>query len=276
MDESGMPGSGAQASHNAAVWSTGEFLAAYDHGTVHPVEAILMARYREAIAGRVLDVGCGGGRLLRYLDLLGDDVHAIDISERMIAHCRSRFPKVDVHRGDLGDLGATEEGRFDAILIPDNTLDVFDDRERRKVLSDLCGLLAPGGLLVFNAHNLDHRNQVRHSRVGSVVHRGTGYLRGVARGQDGGRMRSALGPLQMIANRRRLRALQSRGPGYAINVDSAHNTALLHYYTGAVAQRRQLADCGFDVVEVLEMDGRTVPRDQAGESFWLYYVARPR
>jgi hypothetical protein len=143
-------------------------------------------------------------------------------------------------------------------------------------LSDLCGLLAPGGLLVFNNHNLDNRDQAPHSPIERAVYRVVGYLRGVVRGQDGGRMRSALGPLHAIENRRRLRALQSRGDGYAIVNDGAHNAALLHYYTGTVAQRGQLADCGFDVVEVLEMDGRTVPPDRAGESFWLYYVARPR
>ena len=269
------PGPGAQAANNSAVWQMGEYLAHYDHTELLPVEAILLARYREAVTGRVLDVGCGAGRLLRYLDLLGDDVHGVDLSERMVAHARSRLPGVDIHRADLRKLPSTEDGPFDAIVIPDNTIDVFDDRERRSVLRDLRELLSGGGLLLFAAHNLDCWDREGGELTPSAAWRTERYLRNVVRGRDGGRVRTALGPARAAANRRRLRSLQSRAVDHAIINDSAHNSSLLHYYISAHAQRRQLTQCGFETLEVLELNGTAVGIGEAGQSPWLYYVARP-
>jgi SAM-dependent methyltransferase len=273
-DETG--GSEAQASHNARVWSAGDYLPHYDHDSLLPAESILLARYHEKVTGRVLDVGCGAGRLLRYLDLLGAEAHGVDLSQRMVDHCRARFPGLDVHRGDLDDLTATETGPFDAVIIADNTLDVLDDPARRRVLGELREMLADDGVLIFTAHNLDCWDREGGEPRQPAIWRASGYARSVVRGKDGSRLRTALGPLRARANHRRLAPLQSRGADHAIINDSAHSASLLHYYIGATAQRRQLSECGFDVLEVRELDGRPVAAEQSGESLWLHYVARRR
>ena len=275
IEDSGTPSLGAQAANNAAVWRMGDHLAHYDRVDLLPVEAVLLARYREAATGRVLDVGCGGGRLLRYLDLLGGDVHGVDLSPTMVAHCRSRFPAADVRQGDLRDLRATVDGPFDAIIIPDNTIDVFDDDERRSVLADLRGLLGPKGLLLFAAHNLDCWDREGGEVTPSAAWRTAHYAYRVLRGSNGGRVRTALGPVAAVANRRRLRPLQQRAADHASLNDSAHDSSLLHYYIGARSQRRQLTECGWETLEVLEFDGTAVAIDEAGRAPWLYYVARP-
>jgi SAM-dependent methyltransferase len=275
MDRQGAPGPGAQATHNNDVWRGGSYLARYDHDGLLGAEAILLARYREAVSGRVLDVGCGAGRVLRYLDLLGADACAIDLSELMVAHTQRRFPHLDVHRGDLLDLGATETGPFDCVIIPDNTLDIGDDGDRRRVLADVRGLLAPDGVFIFTAHNLDCWQREGGEPMPPAVVRTVGYARDVIRGKDGTRLNTALGPLRAVANRRRLAPLQFSGADHAILNDSAHHRSLLHYYIGAPAQERQLAECGFELLEVRELDGTPVPLGQSGQSLWLHYVARP-
>lgn len=269
-----MSGAGTQAEINAAVWREGDHAARYDHDTILGAEAMILARHREAMGGRVLDVGCGAGRMLAYLLLLGAEVHGLDLSPLMVAHCRARFPGVDVHLGDLGDLRATETGPFDAILIPDNTLDVFGVAERRRVLVDLRGLLAPAGLLVFTAHNLDCWDREGGEPRVHVLRRVLDWIRGVARPQGGSRLHGALAPLRARRNRRRLAPLQSRADDHAVFNDSAHEFSLLHLYIGAAAQRRQLAELGYTTVEVLEVNGTPVPADAAGRSPWLHYVAR--
>ena len=144
----------AQSEINRHLWEAGRYLRWYKHASLQPAEALILTRYRTQLSARVLDVGCGGGRILAYLLLLGADAHGIDISARMVEHCRNRYPDATVNVGDLPNLGATVTGPFDSILLADNVLDVFDDAQRRRVLTDIRGLLAPGGLLVFSSHNL--------------------------------------------------------------------------------------------------------------------------
>jgi SAM-dependent methyltransferase len=271
--------SGAQSRLNAAHWRAGTHVDAYAHRTLRPVEVVLLVRYREALSGRVLEVGCGAGRLLGYLVALAREVHGVDISPAMVDYCRRAYPQASVRVGDLGALGASVEGAFDGILAVDSVLDVFDDSERRRVLSDLRGLLAPGGLLIFSSHNL-----ARADTVAAVANLGTGarLLRRVRQvlSKPLIELGTALARVPREAwtrrrNRRRLAPLEVRGPDFAVLNDLAHDYALLHYYIGRDAQARQLAELGYELVECLDPDGRVVAAGEDGHGPWLYYVARP-
>ena len=139
---------------NASAWQRGDHVAEYANRRLLPVEVVILVRYREALSGRTLEVGCGAGRILGYVAQLGGEAHGIDISPAMVEHCRSRYPAAHTRVGDLADVARSAEGPFDAVLALDNVLDVFDDAERRRVLTELRALLASDGLLVFSSHNL--------------------------------------------------------------------------------------------------------------------------
>jgi SAM-dependent methyltransferase len=258
----------AQAEINARVWRSGRYLSDYDNVGLKPAEALILARYRDALTGRVLDLGCGAGRLFGYLVLLGADAHGIDISPQMVEHCRRRFPGADVRVGDLADLRSSVEGQFDAVVMSDNLIDVFDDVQRRRVLGCTRDLLNPGGLLIFSSHNLDHWDQAparsdgMRDRLGAAVRRspaGWAWM---------------LGDLVVgRRNRRRLRPLQRRTGDHAVVNDSAHHYSLLHYYIGRVGQERQLSELGLELLDVLETAGPSVPAGETGQSDSLYYVA---
>jgi SAM-dependent methyltransferase len=273
-----MTESGVQSQVNADHWRAGTHVGAYAHRTLHPVEVLLLVRYREALQGRVLEVGCGGGRLLGYLIALGGEVHAVDISAAMVAHCQHAYPQADVRVGDLGAIGASTDGVFDAIVGVDSVLDVFDDAERRRVLTDLRGLLAPGGLLIFSSHNLERPA----AAVTSPSPAAGSRLRRLARqllsrpllDVAAAIARVPRGALTRSRNRRRLSALEFRGSEYAIINDLAHNYALLHYYIGRDAQARQLREVGYELLECLDPDGATVAAGEPGDGAWLFYVAR--
>ncbi|HWF73964.1 MAG TPA: class I SAM-dependent methyltransferase [Solirubrobacteraceae bacterium] len=278
--------SGAQSRLNAEHWQAGTHVGAYAHRRLHPVEVLLLERYRDALSGRVLEVGCGAGRVLGYLVELGGEVHGIDISPAMVAHCQAAYPQAAVRVGDLAAISASTEGKFDAVLGVDSVLDVFDDGERRRVLSDLRALLAPGGLLIFSSHNLA-RSDGSAPAPGIDAEAGPG-----AGGEPRLRplVRRALSkpPIELLTaiarmpraalarrrNRRRMAALESRGPDYAIINDLAHDYALLHYYIGRDAQQRQLEALAYELVECLDPRGRTVGAGEAGDGPWLFYVAR--
>lgn len=259
-----------QADLNAIVWRSGRYLAEYDRPHLEPAEALLLARYREEFSGRVLDVGCGAGRFLSYLVALGADAHGIDIAPRMVAHCRARFPGVDVRVGDLRSLAGVVQGEFDVVLLSDNVLDVLDDAERRSALGVIHRLLAPGGLLVFSSHNLwawEHPARPSPGRLGDparlLMQRPLGWV-----------LRRAWRLPQRRANRRRLAPCQRRASEYAIVNDASHDFGLLHYYISRIAQERQLSAIGFEPIAVLEFDGRPVPAGEDGRGGSLYYAAR--
>lgn len=225
---------------------------------------------------RVLELGCGAGRILGYLVQLGAEVHGIDISQEMVNHCRLLYPSADVRVGDIAALSSVLSGPFDAILAPDNVLGGFDDRARRSLLAEIRELLAPDGLLVFSAHNLD-----------VVSSDGAGHHVIVPEKLTVSRLRSIVAghsPLELVRalprlirrsrNRRRLGPLQYRASDHALLNDVAHDYALLHYYVTRDGQDAQLAELGYKLDEVLDLDGWPVKPGQAGRTTSLYYVAR--
>ncbi len=254
------------------MWSAGRDLRTYDNADLLPAESVILARYREALTGRVLDLGCGSGRILGYLLLLGADATGVDLSERMVARCRQRFPDADVRVGDLSDLAATVDGHYDAVLLTANLIDVFDDTQRRRMLGELRGLLLPHGLLVFSSHNLDHGDRSRPPRWRRLVE----TIGEAARRSPPEWVERAIEIPQERRNRRRLGPLQYRAADHAVINDDVHRYELLHYYIGRVAQQRQLDQIGYDLIDVLEDDGPTVPEGEGGRSGSLYYVATPR
>src|SRR6202022_3303381 len=75
---------------------------------------------------RVLDLGCGTGRLLAALEpSVGVGV---DFSPAMIEEARRRYPHLEFHLGDIEDASTFNEipGPFDVILLSD-TVGSLDD-----------------------------------------------------------------------------------------------------------------------------------------------------
>jgi SAM-dependent methyltransferase len=255
---------------NVRRWQTGDYVASYAHRMLRPAEVVILARYREALSGRVLEIGCGAGRILGYLLALGAQAHGIDVSPRMIEYCRERYPGATVMVGDMADLPTALEGPFDAIVGSYNVIDVLDDSARRELLSELHERLAPEGLLIFSSHNLAHvdgnASESQPRRLLPKLDRPVSEL-------------AAL-PLRLparVRNRRRLAPLERRASEYAILNDEALDYGLLHYYIRRDDQSRQLAQLGYELVECLDLEARAVPAGaEAAHCSELHYVARRR
>jgi SAM-dependent methyltransferase len=264
---------------NDAIWRRGDYVAAYANRRLTPVEVLILARYREALSKRVLEVGCGAGRVLGYLVALGGDVHGIDLSAAMVEHCRQAYPAATVSVGDLGAVRDAVTGSFDAIIAADNVLDVFDDAERRSVLEDLRTLLAHDGLLIFSTHNLEYVDgppaarpaagppSRRRGRIAQLLSKLTSRPISDVAGY-------AVRLPRRIRNRRRLARLERRGEDHAILNDEAHDYALLHYYIRRDDQARQLEQVGYELVECLDVEGGVVAPGESNPSPWLHYIAR--
>ena len=251
----------AQHAVNTKIWGTGGLLRWYRRSGLRPAEKVLFERYREALAGRVLELGFGGGRITRHLVAIGGTLSGIDIAADMVAHCRRTYPTASFSQGDLRDLSAFESASFDTIVAGANVIDVLGDDARAKLLDELHRLLSPNGLLIFSSHNLACAP----------------LLAGPTHKLSRNPVRFANRLLRLprsVPNHRRLVTLQHFGSDYAILNDEAHDYSLLHYYIGRDDQERQLERHGFELLECLALDGTAVAR---GESAFgcheLHYAA---
>jgi len=247
---------------NAEFWARGECVSYYATDGLRAAERTLLERHRDALTGRVLELGCGAGRLTGHLGELAGVLHAVDLSPAMVALCRSRYPRAVCSEADLRDLSQFEDDSFDVVVAPFNVLDVLGDAERRRALNEIRRVLVTGGLLIMSSHNRGYS-----PRIGAGIR----VLIGSPR-----RPAASLGSLpRRLRNRRRLRPLQHDESGYAIVNDDAHDFSVLHYYISRDAQERQLVDQGFELRECLDLDGLDVPAGAAAVSCpELHYVAQ--
>lgn len=106
--------------------------------------------------GRIIDLGCGTGRLSAELVPRGFSYVGIDLSEPMLQRARLReLPgNASFIRANLVELEASSLGQFDYAACLFSTLGMIRGREHRaNVLSTVSALLRPGGRFILHVHN---------------------------------------------------------------------------------------------------------------------------
>ena len=254
-----------QARLNADRWAEGEFVDHYASRELRPVESVVIDRYRNALSGRVLELGCGAGRLTGHLSEVAREVHGIDLSPAMVAYCQQAYPEATFSVGDLRDLSRFPNGSYDAVVAPFNVMDVLGDAARRAVVDQIHRLLAADGLFILSSHNRCYAR-----RISTTTRL---WIR-LAVGSPRRPLRSIRNLPGRLRNRRRLRRMEHVQDDYAVLNDQAHDFSVLHYYISRDAQERQLAEHGFGLVECLDLDGRAVLRGEtAAHCSELHYIA---
>lgn len=119
-------------------------------------DADLVARHLPEAAA-VLDIGCGIGRVERYLAPRVRELWAVDVSGEMLQRAAARLAGIpNVHLREVGNgefLSSFEEGRFDLVF----SFLVLQHLEREDAflyLRDAHRVLAAGGVLVTQFPNL--------------------------------------------------------------------------------------------------------------------------
>ncbi len=101
---------------------------------------------------RVLDAGCGTGRVALELDRRGYEVVGVDADRSMIDRARSDMTaKVAWLQADLATLNLRSHGiprPFDLVLAAGNVMPLVAAGTEARVIANLATALVPGGLLV--------------------------------------------------------------------------------------------------------------------------------
>jgi len=108
------------------------------------------------LPGRVVDLGCGTGRLARALLPHGFEYVGVDLSEEMLSIARKNIDaeKAIFLRGNLVELQSVVPASADYAACLFSTLGmVVGEHNRQAVVKNVFGLLRLGGRLVLHAHN---------------------------------------------------------------------------------------------------------------------------
>jgi 2-polyprenyl-3-methyl-5-hydroxy-6-metoxy-1,4-benzoquinol methylase len=116
---------------------------------------------------RVLDLGCGHGRITNGLAQRGAEMTGLDRSTRFLKLAKSHAERLDVKvhyvQGDMREILWREE--FDAVLCWFTTFGYFSDTDNQTVLHHAFRALRPGGRLLVEQIN----------RYGLVRHGGNAH-----------------------------------------------------------------------------------------------------
>jgi 2-polyprenyl-3-methyl-5-hydroxy-6-metoxy-1,4-benzoquinol methylase len=123
---------------------------------------------RDAVPARadanVLDVGSGTGFYLDVWQRLGvSQITGSDLTSVAVERLAQRFPAATVERVDIGEAGVPLPARaYDAISIIDVLFHIVDDERYAQAVSNLGGLLKPGGTLILSENLVPRQSRAAH------------------------------------------------------------------------------------------------------------------
>ena len=142
---------------------SGEMVAGYDEQiATSPLARADVAFCEKAFPtpGRLLDLGCGTGRLCRHFAAKGYDCVGVDLSEEMLERARAHpLPRVGLRsvqflKANLVDLAELSDASFDYAACLFSTLGmVRDTGARAAAIRNVGRVLKPGGRFVLHVHN---------------------------------------------------------------------------------------------------------------------------
>ena len=135
-------------------WSDQEFFASGEKAIADDIltDMINICQGKEPSAMRVLEIGCGAGRLTRALATLFGEVHAVDVSGEMVARAQAALadkPHAHIYQNNGCDLAVVPPREFDFAY----SNIVFQHIPSREVIesyvSEVYRLLRSGALFKF-------------------------------------------------------------------------------------------------------------------------------
>lgn len=114
------------------------------HGEADLVSALLA----EHGGNRVLDAGCGTGRVAIALADRGHTVVGVDVDAGMLSAARAKQPALTWIEADLADLGAHLHDVFDLAVMAGNVMIFVEPGTEGRVLAAVADRLTAGGLQV--------------------------------------------------------------------------------------------------------------------------------
>lgn len=258
---------------NQASWTTTAARDELDGNELYtdPGEGAAIELVRDRVRNTpILDLGVGLGRTIPILKPIASEYLAIDYMPLMVKTCHERFPDARVIEGDARELAGCPSNHFGLVQFSYNGIDAVTAADRKKVFRAVRRVLAPGGIFLFSALNME----------------GPGYREKpwhIPRPETNNPLRYALSIARTlrwmprhVKNWMELQKFNERGPGYAVSTLSAHHFTIVAHYTTLERQLDELAREGFSRdAPVFEnrTGGRVHVGDDTSRCDWFHFVA---
>ena len=121
----------------------------------------VIAAWRDATPGALLDAGCGPGHWTEFLSIGGREAWGVDLSAEFIASARAAFPAVRLEVGSFREL-PVESGSLGGILAWYSLIHT-SPADVPAVLSEFARTLAPGGGLLIGFFDGEPREPFAHA-----------------------------------------------------------------------------------------------------------------
>lgn len=114
------------------------------HGEADLVEQLL----NDTGGTRVLDAGCGTGRVAIELAARGFITVGVDADPGMLVAARAKAPEQTWIEANLSTLGAAIQAEFDIAVLAGNVMIFLNPGTEEQVLGEVAARVVPGGLVV--------------------------------------------------------------------------------------------------------------------------------
>lgn len=105
---------------------------------------------------RVVDLGCGFGRILKVLKNAGfEKLYGLDISRRVLKNCRGKLTNCILLNCDIRKRLPFEDNFFDFTIIAGNTLTSSGLENPEKILKEVFRILRKGGKTIIGEYNAE-------------------------------------------------------------------------------------------------------------------------
>lgn len=195
-------------------------------------EAVLR-RLRPRPGERILDAGCGIGRLTRQLLRAGADVVALDFAHARLRHLRAQAPRgrLALAQADLTRLPLSPMAAFDAIVCTQVLEHLPTPEARQALLAAFRSRLRPGGRLLLTVYNYSAPWRQRGEPKQGIHPSGIFYhaydARELAAELSGFTLRELCGVINLLPHTYRLFPLLGAS-GRACDHYASHHAALSH------------------------------------------------
>ncbi|MEV6813184.1 methyltransferase domain-containing protein [Micromonospora sp. NPDC051296] len=143
--------------------------------------------HKFGVGTRILDVGCGAGRVTRAISRLGGSIVGVDINEAALAAARAGCPNGTFVHGSMNALPLPADS-FDQVWCLRFSFNALaTEAERLEALSELWRVCAPGGTVLVETFNWHYAGRFWLVRIANILDLSARAARWHGQGRTGSR-----------------------------------------------------------------------------------------
>lgn len=225
-------------------------------------EAIIISKYKNNIKNRpILDIGCGAGRTTSFLKKETSQYYGFDYSFQMVKAAMADNKDVPLFQGDARTIPFKPDF-FDFAIFSFMGLDDIPPNGRINTLMEIGRILRKEGIFVFSSNNRNYHQAGSQPKLYFTIH-------------PRAMLRQLIQFIRSYYIYLIKRKQQVYTETYALLNEFSHGNAFLSYFIGKAEQKKQLAENGFELLEIYDSEGVKLELDSPDHhSYCIYYVAR--